>query len=131
MEPITCAIISALSSEFIKDSVKDTYEGLKAVIRRKWGESGPIKAISALEADPKSEAQAATVEETIIAAEANKDAEVLEALRQLLQELKTQGFGGDLAPKIQVNVNGGVVHGIAGAANVRIGSLSFRGSPKG
>lgn len=38
MEPITAAIVSVLptlATELVKSSVKDTYDGLKAVIRRK------------------------------------------------------------------------------------------------
>jgi hypothetical protein len=43
MDPITTAIVAALpamASDLVKSSVKDTYDGLKAVIRRKWGHEG-------------------------------------------------------------------------------------------
>ena len=67
MDPITTAILAvlpSLASDVVKSSVKDAYEGLKAVIRRKWGDTAPIsKAISALEEDPNSKAQAAVLEE--------------------------------------------------------------------
>jgi hypothetical protein len=67
MEPITTAILAVLptlASDVVKSGVKDAYEGLKAVIRRKWGESGPItKSITELEEDPKSNAKAAVLEE--------------------------------------------------------------------
>ena len=63
MDPITAAILAvlpALASDMVKSTVKDAYEGLKAVIRRKWGDTSPIsKAISAMEEDPKSKAQSA------------------------------------------------------------------------
>jgi hypothetical protein len=62
MDPITAAIVGALpalASDMVKSGVKDAYEGVKAVIRRKWGDAAPIsKAISALEEDPNSKAQA-------------------------------------------------------------------------
>ena len=52
----------------VKSGVKDAYEGLKAVIRRKWGEAAPIsKAIAAIEEDPTSKAQAAVLEEKVAA----------------------------------------------------------------
>jgi hypothetical protein len=39
MDPITAtilAVLPAVASEMAKSTVKDAYEGLKAVIRRKW-----------------------------------------------------------------------------------------------
>jgi hypothetical protein len=104
MDPITAAILAvlpALASDMVKSTVKDTYEGLKAVIRRKWGDTSPISnAISAIEEDPKSKAQAA-------------------------------GIGGETVAKIQFNMRGGVVQGVAGAENVQIGSINFGTPPKG
>jgi len=69
MDPITTAILAvlpALASDMVKSGVKDAYEGLKAVIRRKWGDAAPIsKAIAAIEEDPNSKAQAAVLEEKV------------------------------------------------------------------
>jgi disulfide oxidoreductase YuzD len=60
MDPITStilAVLPCLASDMIKSSIKDAYEGLKAVIRRKWGNAALIsKAITAIEEDPKSKA---------------------------------------------------------------------------
>ena len=54
MDPITTAILAAVS-EVGSGAVKDAYEGLKAVIRRKWGEAAPISnAIAAVEEAPAS-----------------------------------------------------------------------------
>lgn len=128
MEPVTSAIVSALGTELVKFSVKDAYEGLKAVIGRKWGESGPIKAIVALENDPKSAALANVVKQEILAAKANIDPDVRDALRLLLREVKAYRTGS--SSKIQVNVMGGTVQGIAGAGKVEIGSMTFGEPPK-
>jgi len=133
MEPITAAIVALLpelATNTVKSVVKDAYEALKAVIRRKWGDSGPIKAISALEEDPKSEAQAAVVQEKILAAKANEDAEVLQALHQLVEQMKTHSLGGEAMAKIQFTMSGGVVQGVAGAETVQIGSMTFGTPPK-
>ena len=58
MDPITSAVVAALpaiASGLVQSSVKDAYEGLKAVIRRKWGDASPVaKSVDALEANPKS-----------------------------------------------------------------------------
>ena len=92
MDPITAAILAvlpALATDVVKSGVKDAYEGLKAVIRRKWGETAPIsKAIAAVEEDPTSKGQAAVLEEKVAAVNASGDAEVAQALRQLVEAMK-------------------------------------------
>src|ERR1700674_4368246 len=89
MDPITTAILAvlpALASDMVKSGVKDAYEGLKPVIRRKWGDAAPIsKAIAAVEEDPNSKAQAAVLEEKVAAVKAIDDGEVAQALRQLVE----------------------------------------------
>ena len=135
MDPITAAILAvlpALASDMVKSTVKDAYEGLKAVIRRKWGDAAPIsKAIAALEQDPGSKAQSAVLEEKVGAVKATEDAEVVQALRQLVEQMKTHGVGGEAVARIQFTMSGGVVQGVAGAENVQIGSMNFGATPKG
>jgi disulfide oxidoreductase YuzD len=135
MDPITTAILAvlpSLASDVVKSGVKDAYEGLKAVIRRKWSDTAPIsKAISAIEEDPSSKAQAAVLEEKVAAVKAADDAEVAQALRQLVEQMKTHGIGGEAVARIQFNMSGGVVQGVAGAENVQIGSMNFGVPPKG
>lgn len=135
MDPITAAILAvlpALASDMVKSTVKDAYEGLKAVIRRKWGDTSPIShAISAMEADPNSRAQSAVLEEKVRAVKATEDAEVTQALRLLVEQMKTHGIGGEAVARIQFNMSGGVVQGVAGAENVQIGSMNFGAPPKG
>lgn len=96
------------------------------------GRGRPIsKAISAIEEDPNSKAQAAVLEEKVSAVKATDDAEVAQALRQLVVQLKTHGVGGEAVARIQFNTSGGVVQGVAGAENVQIGSMTFGVPPKG
>jgi hypothetical protein len=134
VDPITTTILAVLrmiGSEVLKSGVKDAYESLKAVIRRKWGEAAPIsKAISAIEEDPKSKAQAAVLEEKVAAVKATDDPEVAQALHQLVEQMKTHDIGGEAVAKIQFNMSGGVVQGVAGAENVQIGSMTFGAPPK-
>ena len=135
MDPITTAILAVLGtigSEAVKSGVKDAYENLKAVIRRKWGENAPIsKAITAIEEDPQSKAQAAVLEEKVAAVKATADAEIAQALHELVEQMKTHGVGGEAVARIQFNMSGGVVQGVAGAENVQIGSMTFGAPPKG
>jgi hypothetical protein len=134
MDPITTAILAvlpALASDMVKSGIKDAYEGLKAVIRRKWGDAAPIsKAIAAIEEDPNSKAQAAVLEEKVGAVKAAEDSEVAQALHQLVEQMKTHGVGGEAVARIHFNMTGGVVQGVAGAENVHIGSMTFGAPPK-
>lgn len=135
MDPITTTILAALGvmgSEVIKSGVKDGYDNLKAVIRRRWGEGAPISgAITALEEDPQSKAQAAVLEEKVNQVKAADDAEVAQALHKLAEQLKADGVGGEAVARIQFNMSGVVVQGVAGAENVEIGSMTFGAPPKG
>jgi hypothetical protein len=113
MDPITAAILAALpalASGLVESGVKDAYEGLKAVIRRKWGDTAPIsKAISAIEEDPNSKAQAAVLEEKVSAVKATDDADVAQALHRLVEQMKAHGIGGEAVARIQFNMSGGVL----------------------
>jgi prophage DNA circulation protein len=135
MDPITAAILAvlpALAADTVKSTVKDAYDGLKAVIRRRWGDAAPIsKAISSLEEDPKSKAQAAVLEEKVAAVKATEETEVAHALHRLVEEMKAHGIGVETVAHIQFNMSGGIVQGVAGAKNVQVGTMKFGTSRKG
>ena len=125
MDPITLLITSALTN-VAKAGIKEAYEGLKSVIRQKWGDDSPIsKAITAIEESPNSKARAAVVEEEADAVKAADHPEVAQALQKLVEQMKTQGVGGEAVAKIQFNMSGGTLQGVAGAESVTIGSMSF------
>ncbi len=134
MDPITTAIVAvlpALASDLLKSSAKDAYEGLKAVIRRKWGDASPLaKSVDALEASPKSKDHATVLAENVAKANATADTEVMQALAKLVDALKEGGIGGEAIARIAINITGGTVQGIVGAENVSIGSMSFGAPPK-
>jgi len=130
MDPITAAVLASLPL-LATDAVKSAYEGLKAVIRRKWGESGSVsKAITAVENDPASKAQAAVLEEKVAAVEATKDQDVAQALYKLIEQLKAHNAGGGAISQIRFTMTGGVVQGIAGSENIHINSMNFGAPPK-
>jgi hypothetical protein len=135
MDPITTTILAVLQiigSEVVKSGVKDAYDSLKVVIHRRWGEAAPIsKAISALEEDPSSKAQAAVLEEKVAAVKATDDAEVAQAIHKLVEEMKKRGIGGEAVTRIRFNITGGVVQGVVGSENVQIGSITFGAPSKG
>jgi hypothetical protein len=133
MDPITTSIIAtlpAIASDLVKSSVKDAYDGLKAVIRRKWGEAGPLaKAVEDLEANPKSKGQALVLEERVAEMRAAEDTEVMQALARLVSQLKEANIGGEAVGSINVHIGGGVVQGVVGAREVTVGSMNF-GTPQ-
>jgi hypothetical protein len=67
-------------------AVKDAYAGLKAVLRRKFGSVD----ITPIEAKPESQAKRDSVAEDLRDAGAERDVELLEAARALLEVLKNR-----------------------------------------
>jgi len=126
MDPITAAVVATLpvlASELVKDSVRDAYSALKAVIRRVWGNAAPIsKSLDALEEDPKSKGRAVVLTEEIENVKATENVDVATALKGLLDVLKVEGIGGKVIANIQVTIIGGKV-GIAGADHIEIGNF--------
>src|SRR5215469_246113 len=105
MDPITTAVLASLPL-LATDAVKSAYEGLKAIIRKKWGDNGSIaKAITAIEQDPDSKAQAAVLEEKVVSTKATEDVEVAQALHKLIEQIKAQGAGSEALAKIQFNMS--------------------------
>jgi hypothetical protein len=129
MDPITTAItavLPSLASDTLKDAVKSAYEGLKAVIRRKWGERAPIiNAIKAMEEDPTSKAQVGVLAEKVEAAKANEDTDVMKAVQELVTVLKAHDLGGEAVAHIQLNIMGGNQTGIIGAGSVAASNLTI------
>jgi hypothetical protein len=93
MEPITTSIVTALVAGAIaglkptvSQVIKDGYEGLKALIKRKYSQVS----IDQLDAEPTSKARRAVVEEDLQKTEAEKDPEVLEQVKALLEAIQSQ-----------------------------------------
>jgi len=58
-------------------------------------------------------------------AKAPSDAEVMQALAKLVDELKKAGMDGKAVAAINIKITGGTVQGVVGAENVSVGSMSF------
>ena len=132
MDPVTSAIMAVipdLAADTLKDAVKSAYDGLKAVIHRKWGEAAPIsKAIRAAEEDPTSTAQAAVVAEKVAATKADKDTDVIQALQSLVAALQTHSSTETVA-RLQLNITGGTQTGLIGVNSVTANTLSIGNKP--
>lgn len=134
MDPITAAILAvapALASDLLTSAAKDAYEGVKALVRRKWGEKSAIDtAIEAVEEKPESQGKAAVLQEEVAAVGAAQDPELLAAVQQLIEMLKQEGGAGAKAVEgIKINISGGSVQGIVGSQDVKVGSMNFGAPP--
>jgi hypothetical protein len=114
----------------VESSLKDAYEVLKAVIRRRWGDASPVaRAVDALEGDPSSKDHAGALEQKIADVRAREDPEVMKALAKLVASLERAGIGGSAIAQVNLNVQGGNLQGVIGAQHVTIATLSFGAQP--
>jgi|SRR4028119_100384 hypothetical protein len=100
---ITTAIVAALTN-LSKDVIKDSYEALKAGLKKKFGEESDIvDAVEKLEKKPDSEARKATVQEEVEIAQVNDDPEILKLAQNLLDKIKEQPGGQEIINQTQTN----------------------------
>jgi hypothetical protein len=98
MDPITSAIVTALAAGAVsgltdssKMAITDAYHTLKDLLARKFGVSSQVvQAIDHLETKPESVGRQETLQEEMIAVNAEQDHEVLAAARHLLVLTHTQ-----------------------------------------
>jgi hypothetical protein len=112
MEPVTTSIVTALVAgavaglkPTVSQAVKDAYEGLKALIKHKYSQVS----LDQLESDPTSKARRAVVEEDLQKTAAEKDPEVLQQVKALLEAIQSQ-------PPEVVSAIGVDLHDITGAS---------------
>ncbi len=101
MDPITTAIVAALSAgavggltETSKTAITDAYTKLKDLLAKKFGaKSNMMQAIEDLEARPASAGCKETLQEEIVAVQAQQDEELLAAAQQVLTLVQPQQAG--------------------------------------
>jgi len=100
METLTTAIIAALGNLGAK-AVGDAYEGVKALVLRKFGaDSDLADEIKKLEKQPNAQWRQASLKEEAEAAGADKDAEIMKAVQELLDAVKAQPGGEEAVQQI-------------------------------
>ena len=103
METILAAIVGALAA-LADPAVKDGYDALKQLLRRKLGDkSRVVRAVQNLEEEPGSEGRQLTLKEDIGKARLEHDEEVLRAARALLKKL---GMRAPASTAVTQNVTG-------------------------
>jgi len=128
MDPITLAIVTGLAIPTAKDVIKDGYEALKAVLKKKFGpESDVVDAVEKLEKKPDSEARKATVQEEVEIAKVNDDPEIVKLAQDLLNQLKEQPGGQQV---INQNVSNVKYAATSGSGNANISGITEHGTSK-
>ncbi|MCI5126491.1 MAG: hypothetical protein D3925_18940, partial [Candidatus Electrothrix sp. AR5] len=116
------AITGALANLGVK-AVGDAYEGVKAVLLRKFGaESDLADAVKKLEQKPDAQGRQMTLKEEAEAAGADKDAEVVSAVEALIEAIKNQPGGEETVQQIvnqQVIGNGNIFSGTGNVSGTR------------
>lgn len=103
MDLIISAILSGLG-KLGESIIKDSYEALKAMIKRKFGKDGKLTdAVEKLEENPTSAGRKLTLKEELEASKAYEDEEILQAAKALLEMIKALPGGQQI---IQQTVNG-------------------------
>ena len=98
MDPITAAIVAALTAgaiggltETSKTAITDAYHKLKDLLNEKFGaKSNVVQAIDQLETKPGSVGRKETLQEAMIAINAEQDSEMLAASKHLLMLVHSQ-----------------------------------------
>ncbi|MCP4402293.1 MAG: hypothetical protein GY801_33935 [bacterium] len=94
MDPITIAIIAGVAAgltEVSESAVKDAYNSLKAIIKKKFGDKNAVNdAVVGVENNPDSKAREAVLTEEVAKTGADKDSDVLKAVETLTEALEQQ-----------------------------------------
>ena len=126
MDPVTTAIIAALSTaasgattEVAKQAISDSYEGLKGLLKNKFGgESDVAEAVDRLEDKPDANGRRQTVADEMRAVNAGADSDLLAAAQTLLDLIKGSPGGERHIQHVQGNFNAVADRGSTASINV-------------
>jgi hypothetical protein len=132
MDPVTVAIVAAVTAGAAKSAgqvaeqvLVDAYEGLKALLRRKFGDqSRVVRAVGDLEEEPESDAYKAVLKEQVGKTGAAEDPDVRKAAEALLAQVQQRPGGGQIVQQVLHSTN--VAQSAAGAA-----TATYTGAPTG
>jgi hypothetical protein len=127
MDPITTALIAAIAAgatQVGKSPVVDSYNGVKALIKKRFGKTELPMAIENLEKKPESKSRQGMVQEEVESANADKDPEILKAIQTLVKALKNTPEGQKVISKYNLNIQGGDIGVIGDNAKIE-GGIHF------
>jgi hypothetical protein len=133
MDPITAALVTALAmgvagglTETGKQLMPDAYNALKAALQQKVGVgSDLLDAVDSLEKKPDSQGRAATLQEEVQAAGADKDPDLLKLAESLQAALQQSGAGqqATLSGSGAIAQGGSTAAAATGQGSTAIGSV--------
>ena len=111
MDLITTAIIAALT-DLTKDVVKNSYNSLKAALKKKRGPGSDLmNAVTELEKKPESDGRKITLQEEVERAKVNDNPDIIILAQALLDNIKEQPGGQQIVHQTQTNTVSGVTVG--------------------
>lgn len=132
MDPITGAIVAALAAgvlggatEVGKKIIVDTYEALKAAIKKKYGEDSKVtQAIADVEEEPDFKPNQDALAGRVEQANANEDDELVKLAQTLLDALKETPKGQEAVSKYNIHAENSEIGVIGDRAHVE-GGIKF------
>lgn len=133
MEPLSLILAAltagatAAAKNTAGDVVKDTYEGLKGLIKKRFVEKGKAEdsaIVEKHERKPDSGAVRELLKEELIDAGVDKDIEIQKIAEKLLDLLKAQGWGAEGFGNTTVNIQGKNVAAQTGDENTQTNTFS-------
>lgn len=123
MEPITTTILAALAAggaaaaqETTSTVIKDLYEGLKSLVKKRFAGKPEAETILAKH-EKKPDSYKQPLEDELVEAGADKDEEIIRRATELIAALKKAGLGGPtLYGSGAIATSGGVAAGEGGNA---------------
>ena len=123
MDPITATLVAALAAgatQVGKSAVVDSYNGVKALIKKKFAKTDLPAAIENLENKPESKSRQGMVQEEVESANADKDPEILSTVQTLVDAVMNQ----QVISKYNLNIQGSDVGVIGDKADIK-GGIHF------
>jgi len=137
MDPVTIIVAAlvagaaAATKDVAAQAVRDGYNGLKALVVRKFGQKADVApALVALEKKPDSGARQEVLKEELTTAGAGEDAEVVQQAQRLVDLLKEQGLITGPSYQAVLHGSGAIAQG-PGAVAAGSGGVAIGGDVRG
>lgn len=127
MDPITAALMAALAAgatQVGKSAVVDSYNGVKALIKKKFEKTDLPAAIENLEKKPDSKSRQGMVQEEVESANADKDPEIMSTVQALVDAVMNTPDGQKVISKYNLNIRGSDIGVIGDNADIKGGYIS-------
>jgi hypothetical protein len=133
MDPITTAIVAVVTAgvtDIGKKAFADVYQGLKGLIKSKFGQDNKIsKAIADLEDNPELKGRQLVLAENMAMEKADQDPELINIAKQLVQALNKTEAGRRAVAKYQIDAKGAQIGNVGDNAKIE-GGIHFGDNKK-